>query len=504
MSMLFASIFIPDFSLQALFAKRPELRPKAIALIDGIPPLLRVVAANDKAIQAGVEFGLLKAQAEAVGVEPISKSSDLEDSVHKIALACARQFSPRVQSKNLDLVLLDIDGLKSLFGFPEEIASKICLSLAQEHLSVNVGVAGNPDTATIAARGTRGVTVITQAKQIGHLPLTLVTPSEHELETLTLWGVTTLGKLAALDAKALSQRLGPTGLVLQKLARGQQVSPFVPDEDHVEFHEKTELEYSVDLLDSLWFVLASLLERVCAKLEEHSLATNEIDYEFALDPPRVAGENLPEDQLIYRRTLKLSNPTTNRKGLLRHIQLDLQSHPPEAPIMTVSLRTHAVRPRHTQLGLFAPQSPDPDKLELITTRLANLAGEDQVGRFELLDTHRPRAFVMAKFEPEKALEQIPPSRGWSAKVALRLFEPAKRANIRLHSDSPLQLTFDGKRGDVVAHSAPWLSSGEWWNEMAYSRKEWDVEVQFNDGTKGKFLIFVDLRTNQSFVDGSYD
>src|SRR5439155_7404674 len=106
---------------------------------------------------------------------------------------------------------------------------------------------------------------------------------EQELATLNLWGITTLGKLAALDAKALSQRLGPPGLVLQKLARGQQVNPFVPDNERLEFREKAELEYSVDLLDSLSFVLASLLERVCAKLEEHSLATNEIDYEFALD-----------------------------------------------------------------------------------------------------------------------------------------------------------------------------------------------------------------------------
>src|SRR5436190_13003927 len=269
-SMLFASVFIPNFSLQALFAKRPELQARAIALIDGTPPLLRVVAANDKAIKAGIEIGLLKAQAEAVGVEPIPRSSDLEDSVHTVAVACARQFSPRVQDKNIDLIVLDIDGLKTLFGSPEEIANKICFSLARERLSVNVGVAGNPDTATIAARGFQHIAVIRQAKQIAHLSLTLLTAGEQELETLNLWGITTLGKLAALDAKALSQRLGPPGLVLQKLARGQQVNPFVPDNERLEFREKAELEYSVDLLDSLSFVLASLLERVCAKLEEHS------------------------------------------------------------------------------------------------------------------------------------------------------------------------------------------------------------------------------------------
>jgi hypothetical protein len=50
----------------------------------------------------------------------------------------------------------------------------------------------------------------------------------------------------------------------------------------------------------------------------------------------------------------------------------------------------------------------------------------------------------------------------------------------------------------------WLASGDWWNEMRYDRREWDVEVQFTDGTKGRYRIFLNLFTNQSFVDGSYD
>jgi len=41
--MLFACIFVPDFSLQSLFAKRPELQTQAIALIDGTPPILKVL-----------------------------------------------------------------------------------------------------------------------------------------------------------------------------------------------------------------------------------------------------------------------------------------------------------------------------------------------------------------------------------------------------------------------------------------------------------------------------
>jgi protein ImuB len=502
--MLFASIFVPDFSLQALFAKRPELQTEAIALVEGTPPIVKVVAVNHKAFKLGAETGLMKAQAEAVGVRIIQRSVELEDAAHVVVLTCARSFSPQVQDKAVNLIVLDIDGLKNLFGSPEQIAIKVRSALGHERLTVNVAVAGNPDSAMIAARGYPGITVISETTQIGGLPLTLLDLSPAQLETLNLWGITTLGALAALDAKALSQRLGQQGVQLQKLARGQQVHPFVADEEQIEFRERSELEHSIDLLDSLSFVLASLLERICIKLEEHSLATNEVDYELALDPPRVVGKETPSEQLFHRRSIKLPNPTTDCMLLLRLMQLDLQAHPPTAAVLKVSLRSHAVRPRYIQQGLFAPQTPDPGKLELLAARLANLVGNGEVGSLELLDTHRPRAFVMARFEPETDISTPIRLRTSSSKVALRLFDPARRANIRIRSDVPLHVSFDGKSGDVIEHSAPWLASGDWWNELAYDRKEWDVEVRFADGTKAKYRISLNLFTNQPLIDGSYD
>jgi len=145
--MLFAGIFVPDFSLQSLFAKRSELQTEAIALIDGTPPILKVIAANEKARKLGVEIGLMKAQAEAVGVHIIQRSVELEEAAHIVLLTCARTFSPRIQDKAMNLIVLDLEGLKSLFGSPEQIATRIHSSLLRERLAVNVAVAGNPDSA---------------------------------------------------------------------------------------------------------------------------------------------------------------------------------------------------------------------------------------------------------------------------------------------------------------------------------------------------------------------
>jgi hypothetical protein len=34
------------------------------------------------------------------------------------------------------------------------------------------------------------------------------------------------------------------------------------------------------------------------------------------------------------------------------------------------------------------------------------------------------------------------------------------------------------RGDVVAASGPWRSSGDWWQEDAWHQDEWDLEIEF--------------------------
>ena len=61
--MAFASIHVPDFLVQAVVRAEPALRDRAIALVDGTPPLWNVVAANEAALQAGIQLGMAKSQA---------------------------------------------------------------------------------------------------------------------------------------------------------------------------------------------------------------------------------------------------------------------------------------------------------------------------------------------------------------------------------------------------------------------------------------------------------
>src|SRR5512133_676463 len=131
--MLFACIFAPDFAAEALVRAEPELRDAAVAVVEGKPPLLTVVAANERARHAGVECGMTSVQAaarlnhSATAENPsiIRRRSPLQELAAHAALAdCARSISPRVEEYDgaPGTVLLDLDGLERIFGTPRKIA----------------------------------------------------------------------------------------------------------------------------------------------------------------------------------------------------------------------------------------------------------------------------------------------------------------------------------------------------------------------------------------------
>ena len=60
---MFACIYIPDFPVEAMVRTQPFLREQAVAVLEGKPPLARVIALNENARQLGMEIGMTKLQA---------------------------------------------------------------------------------------------------------------------------------------------------------------------------------------------------------------------------------------------------------------------------------------------------------------------------------------------------------------------------------------------------------------------------------------------------------
>ena len=168
--MPFAAIHIPDFIVQAVVRGDATLRERAVAIVDGTPPLWSVVAANRRAAQVGIELGMAKSQAAQVtGVEIRHRSPAQEKTTHEALLDLGWSVSPRVEDTAPDTIVLDLAGLSGLFGAEEKIAQELAKRGSGLGLSARVAVAENIEVAILAARGLPGVTLIPAGKEAKRL-----------------------------------------------------------------------------------------------------------------------------------------------------------------------------------------------------------------------------------------------------------------------------------------------------------------------------------------------
>ena len=94
--MAFASIFVPNFILQAVVRAEPALRERAVVLVEGTPPLCSVIAIDEKAVKLGMKIGMPKTDAEQfAGLKIRPSSPSQEKTAHAALLDIGWSVSPR-------------------------------------------------------------------------------------------------------------------------------------------------------------------------------------------------------------------------------------------------------------------------------------------------------------------------------------------------------------------------------------------------------------------------
>ena len=227
---------------------------------------------------------------------------------------------------------------------------------------------------------------------------------------------------------------------------------------------------------------------------------------------------LREEDVLFTRTLRLPVPMLNAKVFLKLLQLDLQSNPPGAPVEKITIAAQPAEPRRTQEGLFLPNAPEAERLEVTLARIqSSVAGQSpadvnrelpndnqkcgsevRVGSAEILDTHRPDAFRMNRFVAAgPRFDQKSEIENQKCVTALRLFRPPLPAQVTARNGKPVSLSCEPVHGDILWAAGPWKSSGEWWNEQPWAREEWDVCV-------GAACYRIYREQKGWFIEGSYD
>jgi len=478
--------------------QHPELRKRPFALIDGEPPADVVVAASRAARSLGVDVGMTRLQAQSIpGVAAIRHSQEDESCAQAVLHTVACMFSPRIEclAAHSGTYVLDIRGMSGLFGDAAQLARTLRQHVMAAGFLVNVAVASNFDAAVCLALGKAGITVAptgSEAQVLRDLPLRVLSLAPEHAETFQAWGVRTCGQLAALAEADLIARIGQEGRRLHMLARGEWphlMLPMVPSfEDGLV--ERMELEFPVETLEPLLFLLAcmtdALLER--AKLKARAIAS--LRLALNLDG---GGQ--------HERTVRPALPLEDKPTLLKLLQLDLETHPPNAAIVGLELQAQSAAPYRAQHGLFLPQSPEAGRLEVTLARLRKLLGDERAGSLELKDDHRANAFRVLPFAPP------PPAR--SAKTfqppptALRVCRPPQPVSVTLSGNAPTRIYWDGCHYAVRESAGPWRISGQWWSEANWCREEWDVRL-LGDTAERVCRIALDPRSGCWYVQGTYD
>jgi protein ImuB len=511
----------------------------------------------------------------------------------------ARACSPRVEQYGDAGVIFDASGLTHVFGVPEHLAYEVQRLAAERHLTIRVAVAATTTAAWLLASHARlPVTVAApghEAAALAALPIdALLTvrdlapmkddvrrqrvargqnfraaPSPMRLHntgyvkdhvqvlsTLSRWGIRTLGDLAALSRAELRARFGPLGTRMHEVALGEDCQPMVPGDVPRRFLERLELDWPIEGLEPLSFVLARLCESLSKQLEQADRGAVSITTRLAL-----------VSKAGFERTLHLPAPMRDPKVLRTLILLDLESNPIEqgkgqraegrgkgkrgkgkgedttectiesSGVDVVELEVEVSPGRITQGALFVRTMPTPESLATLIARLGALMGEAKIGAPEIKDTDDDRDIGQQTFvvrEVRQVRQSLP---AVAVSVANALQRPVREGSVRevrqvrgslpavavsvanalqrpvreggaLVREVPALRRLRRPKAirmasfEIVAKAGPWRSSGKWWRNdgAAWDRDGWDMEL-----TDGRLVrVSRNRLTNNWELDGTYD
>jgi protein ImuB len=301
------------------------------------------------------------------------------------------------------------------------------------------------------------------------------------LRILRTWGIHTLGQLAALDKEDLRNRLGAEAVRLWKRANGTATRLLKFVQPPESFDESFEFDHEIETAEPLLFILRRFLEQLALRLSSIYLVARELTLTITFSSSR-SDELARARKGSYERVFKIPQPTNDVDLLFRILQTHLENFKSEHAIVAVALRAEPSRPASQQFGLFETALRNPHQLYETLARLAALVGNDRVGTPVLEETHRPDAFRMENFEwnavdmgasktKERAIEGGRPC----LRLALRRFRPPANTSVFVSDHHYLQS--DRVRGQILNQIGPFLLSGNWWNEKAWARAEWDMQLQ---------------------------
>ena len=159
---MFATIYLPNFYLQAATRHQPELRAKPVGLIEEQQRKPVIVQLNELAEKVGIRKGMTPSQALARSLRVVIKTRAQmqEKSIQEILIHHAFTLSPFVEATAPGICTVQFTDDRNL----SEKVSRVIQQLAECEIAAQAAIAPTPDTSFLAANLARPLLQIENAK----------------------------------------------------------------------------------------------------------------------------------------------------------------------------------------------------------------------------------------------------------------------------------------------------------------------------------------------------
>jgi len=167
---IFATIYLPNFYLQAATRHQPELWEQPVALIEEQERKPLIIQLNDAAENTGIRKGMTPSQALARSLRVVIKvrAPTQEKSMQEILLHHAFTLSPFVEDTAPGVCTIQFTECRNL----SEKVCRVIEQLRECEIRAQAALAPTPDTSFLAAHLARPVLQVENAKEfLAPLPI---------------------------------------------------------------------------------------------------------------------------------------------------------------------------------------------------------------------------------------------------------------------------------------------------------------------------------------------
>jgi protein ImuB len=468
---------VPAFRLGVARSNDPQVPRTGAVLVADKLERGHVVECSAAASASGVRSGMTLVQAQAVARDAQVVDPRRDHKVWQAMLDALDAASPLVDDAGLGCAYLEMRGVDGgAAGWLDAVRG----ALAGFDLPLRLGLAANPFVARAAALHGDGTCVNAgmEAAFLAPMPLETLDLDAGITERLAIFGIHTLGELAALPHGPFVRRFGPEGAQWHDRARGIDPRPLRPRPRAMRIDRTLYGEGAAATEEQVLFALRTLVGRVVDDLQLAGKRCGSLALGLEC-----------EDGDVHEITLRVAGPTAQPATLFELLRARLEGVVLRSPVIGLRLAAGQLEDGGIQIALFAAGDPDPDALGIALARLAAALGEQCALRARVFAGPRiERRFALEPFTLEPLVTTAWPSIGSAGISALpsnagmqfHLIDDPSPVDVLLRAGMP---RFIGSPPQAILEVAgPWRVDENWWTPATGGgtplvRDEYDVLLE---------------------------